>query len=181
MVTAGPKEKVTAAPGSVEAAEGRQGSRRRVHRGVHHHTGGTGPETAEAAAVATRDDQWAVRRPTDCATKISNSLLTRLSRRRQRLPVQLWGQLLRPCRVLGAATDSWSLQRRYSAAMTRGGRARLAAGATKIVSTPRLVGIKGPGSVVSTPARGRLLSPRYFAPDHCDIAKHAHMHSVRSS
>jgi hypothetical protein len=30
--------------------------------------------------------------------------------------------------------------------------------------TPRLVGIKGPGSVVSTPARGRLLSPRYFAP-----------------
>ena len=71
----------------------------------------------------------------------------RPSRRRQRLPVQLWGQLLRPCRVLGAATASWSLQRRSSAAMTRGGRARLAARATEIVSTPRLVGIKGPGSV----------------------------------
>ena len=64
------------------------------------------------------------------------------SRRRQRLPVQLWGQLQRPCRVLGAATDSWSLQRRCSAAMTRCGRARLAAGATEIVSTPRLVGIR---------------------------------------
>ena len=74
----------------------------------------------------------------------------RPSRRRQRLPVQLWGQLLRPCRVLGAATDSSSLQRRSSAAMTRGGRARLAARATEIVSTPRLVGIKGPGSVVNT-------------------------------
>ena len=107
MVTAGPKGKVTAAPGSVEAVEGQQGSCRRVHRRVHHRTGGTGSETAEAAAVATRDDQWAVRRPTDCATKISNSLLTRPSRRRQRLPVQLWGQLQRPCRVLGAATDSW--------------------------------------------------------------------------
>jgi hypothetical protein len=182
MVTAGPKGKVTAAPGSVEAAEGQQGSCRRVHRRVHHHTGGTGSETAEAAAVATRDDQWAVRRPTDCATKISNSLLTRPSRRRQRLPVQLWGQLQRPCRVLGAATDSWSLQRRYSAAMTRGGRARLAAGATEIVSTPRLVGIKGPGSVVSTPARGRLLTVQDISPpDHCDTAKHAHTHSVRSS
>src|SRR5215218_2510979 len=97
-------------------------------------------------------------------------LLARPSRRRQRLPVQLWGQLLRPCRVLGAATDSWSLQRRCSAAMTRCGRARFAAGATEIVSTPRLVGIKRPGSVVlvSTPARGRLLSPRYFDPDHCN-------------
>jgi hypothetical protein len=40
------------------------------------------------------------------------------SRRRQRLPVQLWGQLQRPYRVLGAATDSWSLQRRCSAAIT---------------------------------------------------------------
>jgi hypothetical protein len=96
--------------------------------------------------------------------------------------VQLWGQLLRPCRVLGAATDSWSLQRQCSAAMTRSGHARLAGGATEIVSTPRLVGIKGPGSVVPTPARGRVLSPRYFDPsDHCDTAKHAHMHSVRSS
>jgi hypothetical protein len=29
---------------------------------------------------------------------------------------------------------------------------------------------------------GRVLSPRYFDPsDHCDTAKHAHMHSVRSS
>jgi len=64
------------------------------------------------------------------------------SRRRQRLPVQLWGQLQRPYRVLGAATDSWSLQPRCSAAMTRCGRARLAAGATEIVSTPRLVGIR---------------------------------------
>jgi hypothetical protein len=64
------------------------------------------------------------------------------SRRRQRLPVQLRGQLQRPCRVLGAATDSWSLQRRCSAAMTRCGRARLAAGATEIVSIPRLVGIR---------------------------------------
>jgi hypothetical protein len=64
------------------------------------------------------------------------------SRRRQRLLVRLWGQLLRPCRVLGAATDSWSLQRWCSAAMTRCGRARLAAGATEIVSTPRLVGIR---------------------------------------
>jgi hypothetical protein len=36
---------------------------------------GTGPETAEAAAVATRDHQWAVRRLTDCVTKISDSLL----------------------------------------------------------------------------------------------------------
>ena len=60
-------------------------------------------------------------------------------RRRQRLPVQLWGQLQRPCRVLGAATDSWSLPPRCSAAMTRGGRARLAAGATE---TTRLVGIR---------------------------------------
>jgi hypothetical protein len=181
MVKAGPKGKVTAAPGSVEAAEGRQGSCRRVYRRVPHHTGGTGSETAEAAAVATRDNQWAVRHPTDCVTKFSDSLLARPSRIRQRLPVQLWGQLLRPCRVLGAATDSWSLQRRCSAVMTRCGRARLAAGATEIVSTPRLVGIKGPGSVVSTPARGGLLSPRYFAPDHCDTAKRAHMHSVRSS
>jgi hypothetical protein len=74
--------------------------------------------------------------------KISNYLLARPSRRRQRLPVQLWGQLQRPCRVLGAATDSWSLQPRCSAAMTRCGRARLAAGATEIVSTPRLVGIR---------------------------------------
>jgi hypothetical protein len=64
------------------------------------------------------------------------------SRRRQRLLVRLWGQLRRPCRVLGAATDSWSLQRWCSAAMTRCGRARLAAGATEIVSTPRLVGIR---------------------------------------
>jgi hypothetical protein len=64
------------------------------------------------------------------------------SRRRQRLPVQLWGQLQRPCRVLGAATDSWSLQLRCSAVMTRCGRARLAAGATEINSTPRLVGIR---------------------------------------
>ena len=78
----------------------------------------------------------------DCVTKISNYLLARPRRRRQRLPVQLWGQLQRPCRVLGAATDSWSLQRWCSAAMTRCGRARLAAGATEIVSTPRLVGIR---------------------------------------
>jgi hypothetical protein len=45
-------------------------------------------------------------------TKISSYVFARPSRRRQRLPVQLWGQLQRPCRVLGAATDSWSLQRR---------------------------------------------------------------------
>jgi hypothetical protein len=61
-------------------------------------------------------------------------------RKRQRLPVQLWGQLLRPCRVLGAATDSGSLQRRCSAAMTRCGPGRLAAGATRsslsVLSTP---------------------------------------------
>jgi hypothetical protein len=76
-----------------------------------------------------------------CVTKISN-YLPAPSRRRQRLPVQLWGQLQRPYRVLGAATDSWSLQRRCSAAMTRCGRARLAAGAAEIVSTPRLVGIR---------------------------------------
>jgi hypothetical protein len=44
MVKAGPKGKVTAAPGDVEAAEGRQGSGRRIHRRVHHHTGGTGSE-----------------------------------------------------------------------------------------------------------------------------------------
>ena len=36
--------------------------------------------------------------------------------------------------------------------------------------------------MVSTPAPGRLLSPRYLDPsDHCDTAKHAQMHSVRSS
>jgi hypothetical protein len=51
MVKAGLKGKVTAAPGSVEAAEGRQGSCRRVHRRVHHHTGGTGLETAELRAL----------------------------------------------------------------------------------------------------------------------------------
>jgi hypothetical protein len=76
------------------------------------------------------------------SSQIRDYLLLDPSRKRQRLPVQLWGQLLRPCRVLGAATDSWSLQRRWSAAMTRCGRARLAAGAPKIVSTPRLVGIR---------------------------------------
>ena len=48
-----------------------------------------------------------------------------------------------------------SLQRRCSSA-TRCGRARLAAGAAEIVSTPRLVGDQGPVSVVSTPARGRF-------------------------
>jgi hypothetical protein len=79
-----------------------------------------------------------------------DSLLAHPSRRRQRLPVQLWGQLLRPCRVLGAATDSWSLQRRCSAAMTRCGRARLAGGAAQMVSTPRLVGIKGRAGGVNT-------------------------------
>jgi hypothetical protein len=86
---------------------------------------------------------------------IRDYLLARPSRNRQRLPVQLWGQLLRPCRVLGAATDSWSLQRRCSAAMTRCGRARLAAGAPRSF---RLLGYRdqGPASVVSTPARGRF-------------------------
>jgi hypothetical protein len=78
----------------------------------------------------------------DCATKSPTTCLLAPSRRRQRLPVQLWGQLQRPCRVLGAATDSWSLQRRCSAGMTGCGRARLAAGATEIVWTPRLVGIR---------------------------------------
>ena len=73
---------------------------------------------------------------------LGDYLLARPSRRRQRLPVQLWGQLQRPYRVLGAATDSWSLQRRCSAAMTRRGRARLAVAATEMVSTPRLVGIR---------------------------------------
>jgi hypothetical protein len=38
MVKAEPKGKVTAAPGSGEAAEGRQGSCRRVHRRVRHQT-----------------------------------------------------------------------------------------------------------------------------------------------
>ena len=51
--------------------------------------------------------------------QISNYCLLAPSRRRQRLPVQLWGQLQRPCCVLGAATDSWSLQRRCSATITR--------------------------------------------------------------
>jgi hypothetical protein len=55
----------------------------------------------------------------DCVTQISNYCLLAPSRRRQRLPVQLWGQLQRPCCVLGAATDSWSLQRRCSATITR--------------------------------------------------------------
>ena len=62
---------------------------------------------------------------------IRDSCLLDPGRKRQRLPVQLWGQLQRPCRVLGAATDSWSLQRRCSAAMARCGRARLAAGAPR--------------------------------------------------
>jgi hypothetical protein len=42
----------------------------------------------------------------------------------------------------GPPPNSWSLQLRCSAVMTRCGRARLAAGATEIVSTPRLVGIR---------------------------------------
>jgi hypothetical protein len=39
-VKAGPKVKVTAAPGFVEAAEGRQGSCRHVDRTVHHYIDG---------------------------------------------------------------------------------------------------------------------------------------------
>ena len=106
--------------------------------------GGFGPRPAATSSFPKSTAEWgygprialhAVRvSPRGCVTKISNYLLARPSRRRQRLPVQLWGQLQRPCRVLGAATDTWSLQRRYSAAMTRCGRARLAARATAIVS-----------------------------------------------
>ena len=92
-----------------------------------------------------------------------DSLLAHPSRRRQRLPVQLWGQLLRPCRVLGAATDSWSLQRRCSAAMTRCGRARLAGGAAEMVSTPRLIGIKGRVGGVNT-GSGPLTQSKIFGP-----------------
>jgi hypothetical protein len=116
-VKAGPNGKVTAAPGSVEAAEGQQARVAAPIEGFITTPTDTGPETAEAAAAETRDDQWAVRHTTDCVTKISDSLLARPSRKRQRLPVQLWGQLLRPCRVLGAATDSCSLQRRCAAAI----------------------------------------------------------------
>jgi len=64
-VKAEPKGKVTAAPGSVEAAEGRHRSCRRVHRTVHYHTDGHRAGNGWAAAVATRDHQWGVRRPTD--------------------------------------------------------------------------------------------------------------------
>ena len=70
--------------------------------------------------------------------------------------MQLWGPLQRHCRVLGAATDSWRLQPRCSAAMTRCGRARLAAGPTEIVSIPRLVGIRALCRWSQTPARGRF-------------------------
>jgi hypothetical protein len=95
------------------------------------------------AAVADRPDEEE-HPPTgvDDAGTVERRSQLAPGRKRQRLPVQLWGQLLRPRRILGAATDSWSLQRRCSAAMTRCGRARLAAGATEIVSTPRSVGIR---------------------------------------
>jgi len=69
-VKAGPKGKVTAAPRFVEAAEG--GKARvaaSIEGSITTPTTGTGPETAEAAAVATRDHQWDIRRPTDYVTK----------------------------------------------------------------------------------------------------------------
>jgi transposase len=47
----------------------------------------------------------------DAGTVERRSQLAPGRKRQRRPPVQLWGQLLRPCRVLGAATDTWSLQR----------------------------------------------------------------------
>jgi hypothetical protein len=50
-----------------------------------------------------------------------------------------------------------------------------------MVSTPRLVGIKGRVGGVNT-GSGPLTQSKIFGPsDHCDTARHAQMHSVRSS